>query len=273
MLKGVRSMKILAVDTATSCQSVAILEGKSVLAHVEQDAQGSHAKWLVLSIDAALRAAGLRLHEMNGLAVSIGPGSFTGLRVGLATLLGFRTALGIPLVAVPTLEAMAWNVRTTEGTVCPILKSRKHEIYWAMYQWMSDHRLHRLVSEQIGAPESLARSIDAPLTAFGDGWVANAQEIRDCLGSRATLIREAAPTTATRPLAISVGLAAGRRFASGQIEGIGVAPLYVQRSEAEMKYEERGGISPGERLKQRVAKRTQRKEGRPPVDRKRQGAA
>ena len=266
-------MKILAVDTATSCQSVAILEGTSVLAHVEQDARGSHAKWLVLSIDAALRAAGLRLREMNGLAVSIGPGSFTGLRVGLATLLGFRTVLGTPLVAVPTLEAMAWNVRTTEGTVCPILKSRKNEVYWAMYQWMPDHRLHRLVSEQVGAPESLARSIDAPLTAFGDGWVTHAQEIRDRLGSRATLIREATLTTATRPLAISVGLAADRRFAVGQIEGIGVAPLYVQRSEAEMKHEERGGISPGERLKQRVAKRMQRKEGRPPVVRKRQGAA
>ncbi len=266
-------MKILAVDTATSCQSVAILEDESVLAHVEQDAQGSHAKCLVLSIDAALRAAGLQLRDMNGLAVSIGPGSFTGLRVGLATLLGFRTVLETPLVAVPTLEAMAWNVRTTEGTVCPILKSRKNEIYWAMYQWMPDHRLHRLVSEQVGAPESLARSIDASLTAFGDGWVAHAQEIRDCLGSRAKLISEAMSKAATRPLAISVGLAGYRRLALGQTEGIGVAPLYVQRSEAEMKYEEGGGLSPGERLKQRVAKRTQRKEGRPPAARKRQGAA
>lgn len=266
-------MKILAVDTATSCQSVAILEDDSVLAHVEQDAQGSHAKWLVLSIDAALRAAGLQLRDVNGLAVSIGPGSFTGLRVGLATMLGFRTVLGTPLVAVPTLEAMAWNVRTTEGTVCPILKSRKNEIYWAMYQWMPDHRLHRLVSEQVGVPASLARSIDAPLTAFGDGWVANAQEIRDCLGSRAKLISEATPTIATRPLAISVGLAGDRRFAVGQIEGIGVAPLYVQRSEAEIKYEESGGVLPGERLKQRVAKRTQRKEGRPAVAQKRQGAS
>ena len=265
-------MKILAVDTATSCQSVAILEDESVLAHMEQDAQGSHAKWLVLSIDRVLRAAGLQLHEMNGLAVSIGPGSFTGLRVGLATLLGFRTVLGIPLVAVPTLEAMAWNVRTTEGTVCPILKSRKNEIYWAMYQWMPDH-LRRLVSEQVGAPASLAHSIDAPLTAFGDGWVANAQEIRDRLGLRAALISEAIPVIVTRPLAISVGLAGGRRFAAGQIEGIGVAPLYVQRPEAEIKYEETGGISPGERLRQRAAKRTQRKDGRPSVARKPQGAA
>ncbi len=266
-------MKILAVDTATSCQSVAILEGQSVLAHVERDAQGSHAKWLVLSIEAALGTAGLRLHEMNGLAVSIGPGSFTGLRVGLATLLGFRTVLGIPLIAVPTLEAMAWNVRMIEGTVCPILKSRKNEIFWAMYQWMPDHSLHRVISEQVGAPEALARSIDAPLTAFGDGWVANAQEIRDCLGSRAHLIGEAVFPTATRPLAISVGLAAGLRHAVGQIEGMGVAPLYVQRSEAAIRYEERGGTSTGERLKQRVAKRTQRKESRKPVARKRQGAA
>ena len=142
-------MKILAVDTATSYQSVAILEDEVVLAYVEQDAQGSHAKWLVLSIDTALRAAGLQLRNMNGLAVSIGPGSFTGLRVGLGTLLAFRTVLGTPLVAVPTLEAMAWNMRTTEGTICPILKSRKNEIYWAMYRWMPDHRLHGLVSEQV----------------------------------------------------------------------------------------------------------------------------
>ena len=81
---------VLAIDTATVWQSVALLRGERVLALVEQDADGSHARSLMGAIDRVLRESSLSLKDLQGLAVSIGPGSFTGLRVGLATMLGFR---------------------------------------------------------------------------------------------------------------------------------------------------------------------------------------
>src|SRR5215831_11130885 len=104
-------MKVLAVETATSWQSVAVLDDSRVLARYDQDAAGSHAKLLLPTIDRLLHETSLTLKQLDGLAVSIGPGSFTGLRVGLATLLGFRTITGLPMAIVPTLEGLAWNLR------------------------------------------------------------------------------------------------------------------------------------------------------------------
>src|SRR5690242_7052400 len=104
-------MKILAIETATAWQCVALLDGERVVGRRDQDAAGSHARLLLPAIDRLLSEAGLRPAQLDGLVVSIGPGSFTGLRVGLATALGIRTIAGLPLVAVPTLEGMAWNQR------------------------------------------------------------------------------------------------------------------------------------------------------------------
>lgn len=247
-------MKVLAVDSATPYQSVAILDDTTVLAQVNRDAEGSHAKFLALTIDGALRTAGLTLSDLDGLAVSIGPGSFTGLRVGLATLLGFRTVLGTPLVTVPTLEAMAWNLRSIQGLVYPILKSRKNEVYWACYEWMPGQVVRRLVPEQVGSPDQVAGSIEDPVVVLGDGWQVYGDEIRALLGARAGLVSEA-PPDAMRPSAVSLGLAARERFARKEFAGSGVAPLYVQRAEADIKFEESGGMSPVERRKQRVARR------------------
>ena len=263
-------MKILAVETATSYQSVAILDEETVLTQVNRDAEGSHAKWLVMSIDDALRTAGLALEDLDGFALSIGPGSFTGLRVGLATLLGFRTVLGKPLVTVPTLEAMAWNLRSVRGQVCPILKSRKNEVYWARYEWSPDHRLRRLIPEQVTSPDLLAASIREPVVALGDGWETHGSAIRTFLGGRAGLVTEA-PQDAMRPSAVSVGLAARERFARNEFAGGGIAPLYVQRAEADIVYEQSGGVSPIERRKQRVARRTHPKYARPGAKPRRSG--
>ena len=106
-------MKVLAVETATSWQSVAILDDSRVLARYDQDAAGSHAKLLLPTIDRLLRETGVALKQLDGLAVSIGPGSFTGLRVGLATLLGFRTISRLPLAVRPTLEGMGLSLQGT----------------------------------------------------------------------------------------------------------------------------------------------------------------
>ncbi|HJR77350.1 MAG TPA: tRNA (adenosine(37)-N6)-threonylcarbamoyltransferase complex dimerization subunit type 1 TsaB [Nitrospiraceae bacterium] len=263
-------MKILAVDTATAYQSVAILDETTVLAQVDKDAKGSHAKSLVMSIDEALRTAKLALRELDGFALSIGPGSFTGLRVGLATVLGFRTILKKPLVAVPTLEAMAWNVRPRAGRICPMLKSRKDEVYWANYEWSSDHRLHRLIPEQVTSPDQVAASIHVPIVALGDGWETHGQMIRTMLGAGAGLVVDA-PRDAMHPSAVSVALAARERFARQEFAGNGIAPLYIQRAEADLTYERSGGMSPVERRKQRVARRAHPKYVRPGSEPRRSG--
>lgn len=236
-------MKLLAVETATSWQSVALLDGGEVVARFDEDAAGSHAKRLVPAIDRLLRAGGWRLESLEGLAVSIGPGSFTGLRVGLATMMGLRSVTGLPLAAVPTLEGMAWNLRAADLPLCPVLKSRAGEVYWATYRWTDAGVLERLAEERVGTPEALARSIGGPMLVFGEGWLAHRDVLRRHLGDRAIDVEES-PGETMSPSAVSVGLAGMDLLARGVVAGQGLAPRYVQRTEAELNWERGAAARP-----------------------------
>lgn len=246
-------MKVLAVETATSWQSVAILDGSCVLARCDQDAAGSHAKLLLPTIDRLFRETGLTLKQLDGLVVSIGPGSFTGLRVGLATLLGFRTISRLPLSVVPTLEGMAWNLRGTSSLLCPILNSRRGELYWALFRWASNDRLERVMSEQVGTAAMLGNSLTGSTLVFGEGWTVEASAIRASISPSVTVTET--PDSAMRPSAVSIGLAGLERLRRGEHAGIGISPLYVQRTAAELKYEESGGMSPVALRQARVARK------------------
>lgn len=252
-------MKVLAVETATSWQSVAILDGTRVLARHDQDAAGSHAKLLLPTIDRLFSESGLTLKQLEGLVLSIGPGSFTGLRVGLATLLGFRMITQLPLAVVPTLEGLAWNLRGTSIPLCPILNSRRGELYWALFRWTSEDRLERVVSEQVGTPVMLGSSLRESALLFGEGWTVEASAIRASRPVSVTITE--APDSAMKPSAVSIGLAGIERLRRGEQAGVGISPLYVQRTTAELKYEESGGQSPVALRQARVAKKVQARAG------------
>ncbi len=235
-------MKILAVETATSWQSVALVEGDRVLGRSDEEAAGSHAKTLLPAIDRLLAGCGLALTDLDGLAVSIGPGSFTGLRVGLATMMGFRAVTGLPLAAVPTLEAMAWNLRGAPGLLCPMLRARTGEVYWAQYQWLADGSLKPVQEDRVGTLAALAQSVHAPALMFGEGWLLHRQELCRLLGRRSSEAADA-PSEAMRPSAVSVARAGAERLRRGEAAAPGLSPRYVQRAEAEIVWERRGGAS------------------------------
>jgi tRNA threonylcarbamoyladenosine biosynthesis protein TsaB len=250
-------MKILAVETATSWQSVAVVEGDAVLARSDEDAAGAHARTLVPAIDRLLASCGMRLKDLDGLAVSIGPGSFTGLRVGLATVMGFRAVTGLPLATVPTLEAMAWNLRGAEPRLCPVLRARTGEVYWAQYQWLPDGSLKQVQEEQAGTLEALARSMPTSVLMFGEGWALHKQELRRLLDPRSVEVKEA-PPEALHPSAVSVGRAGAERLRRGEVAGPGLSPRYVQRAEAEVVWERRGTASPMAKVRRQSSGRRTR---------------
>jgi tRNA threonylcarbamoyladenosine biosynthesis protein TsaB len=235
-------VKVLAVETATSRQSVAILDGQSLLARSDEDAQGAHARRLIPAIDRLLQSCRLTVSALDGLVVSIGPGSFTGLRVGLATLLGFRQAAGLPLVAVPTLEALAWNYRASPHSLCPVLKARTGEVYWAVYRWTGAGRLNRISEARVGSLEAMVRSLHGPVVMLGEGWQIYRNELRALLGSRLSDVTEA-PEEAMAASAVTVGLAGLERLAQGLVERTGLSPLYVQRAEADVTWDRRNAAA------------------------------
>ena len=246
-------MKVLAVETATSWQSVAILDGSRVLTRQDQDAAGSHAKLLLPTIDQLLRETGLTLNQLDGLVGSIGPGSFTGLRVGLATLLGFRTISRLPLAVVPTLEGLAWNFKGASTLLCPVLNSRRGELYWALFRWTSDDVLERVMSEQVGTAAMLGNSLTGSVLVFGEGWTVEAPAIRASTHASTEILE--VPEPAMKPSAVSIGLAGIARLKRGEVAGVGISPLYIQRTSAELKYEESGGLPPAALRQKRVMRK------------------
>lgn len=245
-------MKVLAVETATAWQSIALLDGERVLARCDQDAAGSHVRLLLPAIDRVFSEAGLVPAQLDGLAVSIGPGSFTGLRAGLSTVLGIRTITQLPLVVVPTLEGMAWNLRDALIPVCPVINSRRGELYWALFQWRGKDELDRLMPEQVGAAADLGKQLTGPVIVYGEGWETEKEAIR-AKAARTAILTEA--TAHMKPSAVSVGLAGLVRLSQGERAGLGISPLYVQRPEAELKYEQSGGTSPVVRREEKVARK------------------
>jgi tRNA threonylcarbamoyladenosine biosynthesis protein TsaB len=246
-------MKILAVETATTWQSVAIVEDERVVVQHAQEAGGAHGALLLHTIDQLLVQAKLRLSDLGGLACSMGPGSFTGIRVGLATCLGLRAATGLPLALVPTLEAMAWNVTVATIPVCPVLISRRGEVYWAIFRWGRDQQLERVLSEQVGTVRAFAHSLTDHVLVFGAGWSSMESDIRAALPASVTVT--VGSEHVFRPSAVQVARIGTERLRRGEIAGDVVAPLYVQRAEAEIQYERSGGVSPVARRQRRVEKK------------------
>lgn len=222
-------MLILAVETATSRQSVALVQDFEVLSKQEWDSVGSHSRQLIPTIDGVLAPLGLHIQDLDGIAVSIGPGSFTGLRVGLASVAGFRLVSDVRVVAVPTLEAMAWNLYGETKLLCPILRSRAGEVYWALFQW-KDNRLVRISDDRVGGFSALAESIEEPVLVYGEGWLANREALLGVLGSYACEPER----NAMQASAVSVAKAGLPLLKSGQYAELGLTPRYVQRAEAEV---------------------------------------
>src|SRR4030066_909454 len=140
-------MKILAIETSTMLGGIAIVYDLSgLIAEVRVNVKSTHSERLVTATDYVLKQAGLKVSDIDVFAIAIGPGSFTGLRIGLSTVKGFSYATGKPIVSVPTLEALAQNFPFCRYPVCTMLDARKKEVYAALFKWRNDGFI-RLINE------------------------------------------------------------------------------------------------------------------------------
>src|SRR5687767_12859446 len=128
-------MRVLAVETSTLAGGVAVLDGDRVVGEYLLDVRVTHSERLMVAIDRVLGDAGLAIGDLAGVAIAIGPGSFTGLRIGIGTVKGLVFARAIPVAAVPTLDAMAAGIPFAELPVIPVLTARRDEVYTARYRW------------------------------------------------------------------------------------------------------------------------------------------
>jgi tRNA threonylcarbamoyladenosine biosynthesis protein TsaB len=223
-------MRILAVDTATLAEGVALMESGRVICDLRVEVRSSHAPHLLSLIHQALTTAALPLDAIDLFAASQGPGSFTGLRIGLATLMGLGQALNRAVYGVDTLEALAWKLPFAAQPVCPVLDARKGEVFGAIFR-MSAHGPQRLTPNLVMTPEAFCANITEPTIFLGTGVDRYRQVWQTRLGERAIL----APPWLGPPCSVQVGALALMRLAQGQEAPQGpLTPTYVRASEAEL---------------------------------------
>jgi tRNA threonylcarbamoyladenosine biosynthesis protein TsaB len=220
-------MIVLALEAATSHQSMAIFNDNELLGYLECNSSRSLTTQIIPIIHQLLGFASLNVTDIEGLAVSIGPGTFTGLRVGLATMTAFRLALDIPLVGVPTLEGLAWNLPSSDLPILSTVAIRKEMVYWGIFRWQED-QVVAMETDQIGKLVDVCAGLSEPTIVLGDGWIRN----QECLRYHNDSVVEG-PSEAIWPSAKGVGRAGRVLLKKGQFLPEGCTPRYIQPTYAE----------------------------------------
>ena len=224
-------MRILAVETSTLAGGAALLDGERVVGEYTLNIRATHSERLMAAVDHLLQLSGWELETLEGLAVAIGPGSFTGLRIGVSAVKGLAMALGIPIAPVPTLDALAATLPFAAHPVCPVLDAKKGEVYASLYHW-ADEAMSRDWEYLALAPEALCERLAGPVILVGDAVDTLGGLFRERLGANAHF----APAGRRLPSPGSVGALGHALLLAGRtVDASALTPLYLRPSEAELK--------------------------------------
>lgn len=232
-------MKILAVDTATNSCSVAVTDQASLLAESTQVSVETHSKHLLGMIGQTLALAGITVHDLDGLAVTRGPGSFTGLRIGLSAVKGMAVATRKPVVGISTLRALASQFPSVSLRICAMIDARKSEVYAGAYRFMTtpqgDRELVCDMQEQVVPPDSALDAIQESCLFVGTGAAAYQAKIEDYMKKR-KLRACFVPPAMNFVRASTVAYLSRYYFQNHQVDDVEtLKPHYLRPSDAEIK--------------------------------------
>ncbi|MFZ0241771.1 MAG: tRNA (adenosine(37)-N6)-threonylcarbamoyltransferase complex dimerization subunit type 1 TsaB [Desulfobacterales bacterium] len=223
-------MKILAVDTATTTCSVAVIDGERLLAEINLGDSRTHTRHLAGMVRDVCRLAGVAVGALDAYAVVKGPGSFTGLRIGVSTVKGLAEGAGRPIVGISALRALAEQAAASTPLVCPLIDARRSEVYGACYG-LDDGVLTQRHSARVTPLDRVLRGIDLPCTFIGNGAELYRRQIRDRLEKNAHFARTAAHAIR----ACTVARLARQRLADGDSDEIArFVPDYLRKSDAQI---------------------------------------
>lgn len=234
-------MKILALDSSGIVASVAIVEDDTLLAEYTVNYKKTHSQTLLPMLDEVAKMTELDLSTIDAIAVAAGPGSFTGLRIGSATAKGLGLALKKPLVAVPTVEALAYNLYDTSGLICPIMDARRNQVYTGIYCFEN----HKLVTLEEQMAVSITELLDKlnergkPITFLGDGVPVFKKTIRENLKVPCSF----APAHVNKQRAAAVAALGEIYYREGKTQSAEEhTPEYLRVSQAERERAERARV-------------------------------
>ncbi len=235
---------VLAMDTSGPAGGVALLKEGRPVGELFLHSTSTHSRRLLRSCETLLKGLGMTYGDIGLVAVGLGPGSFTGLRIGLATAKGLAYALGIPVVGVPSLDALALTVAGCHGDyICPVVHARVGEVYCAIYRADGRGNNERVSPYQSMSPVALASRLSGMgrVWLLGNGLERQWDLFEEELGDKAVRVPSCLEPSGVVAVG-SMGLEEYRR--TGGHDLFSLVPLYVRASEAEMRREKTRAKSP-----------------------------
>ena len=224
-------MKILSIDTASNLCTVAVLEDKNCIKEIIVNDARNHSEKIMPVIEQALQETNLDLKNIDLIVCDKGPGSFTGIRIGVATVLAFQDSLNIPCVGISSLEAIAYNVQQ-DGLICSLIDAKNNNVYLGLFKSENNAytQLGNLEFKTIDEAISLLNTYESPITFVGDGSVAYKDLLKtnfeNCLFAEKNKLSS-----------YSLGLAGFEAYKKGIQTSL--MPLYLRKSQAERALEEK----------------------------------
>lgn len=223
-------MILLAFDTATESCSVALTENSRLLAEINLVNTETHSRHLARLIHDVCRLAGIELGRIDGYAVTRGPGSFTGLRIGISTAIGLSQASGKPLAGVSTLHTLAAQATAPSQSVCSMIDARRGEVYFSLFK-RAKHHLKTQLPEQVSKVQDAIETIDGPCIFVGSGAAHYRAEISDRMGEAAQFASEI--NNIIR--AATVAALAQEQLMRGETDDVmHFTPTYLRKSDAQI---------------------------------------
>lgn len=236
-------MRILALDSSELVATVAILEDDQTLAEYTVNYKKTHSQTLLPMLDEIVKMIEFDLSTIDAIAVAGGPGSFTGLRIGAATAKGLGLALKKPLIHVPTVDGLAYNLFGNAGLICPIMDARRNQVYTGLYRFENGE--FQVVEDQMAISlQELADKLNnyaEKVTFLGDGVPVYKEKLAELLQTEYCF----APAHLNRQRATAVGALGMKYFQEGKIETAAEhKPDYLRLSQAERERAEKNAERP-----------------------------
>jgi tRNA threonylcarbamoyladenosine biosynthesis protein TsaB len=226
-------MKVLAVDTSSVIAAVAVMDNDTLLCEYILNDKKTHSQKLMPMISEIMRNTGLTPKDIDVFAASTGPGSFTGLRIGITTIKAMAYAAQKPAAGIPTLDVLAFNIPLTENLVCPIMDARNNQVYTAVYMW-KDSRQKRITDYMgihVNELADLLKEKNKNVIFAGDGIYIHTDYFHRQLGEKCII----APGSHRLQRASAIASLAMERATQGLLQkSEDLVPFYLRKSQAEM---------------------------------------
>ena len=229
-------MKVLGIDTSTSCGSVGLVDDGKLISEYILDVPVTHSERLLGAIEFVLGEARCAIRDLDGWAISLGPGSFTGLRIGVSTVKGLAFATGKPVAGISSLEVLASQVSPTPYLICPVLDARKREVYASFYHYDEEKgTIRRQSPYQAIRPGHLIQGIEKRTIFIGEGVRTYGNLFKESLPSLAAF---ACPSLNILHGSTVADLGLELLHLGETLDLSNFTPIYIRPSEAEIKWRE-----------------------------------